>query len=213
MQQRYYDPIAGRFLSVDPVTTDAKSGEHFGRYHYANNNPFKYTDPDGQIPALALFAIGAAQGAIGAMRDPNASTGSIVAGAIGGGVSGLMGGMAIVGKTLVASATQAFVAGTMGNTAGQIIGSAASPGGPKPADPVQAVVQGGLSAVGGGAGHAAAAAVRGAATAAQTASVAATVSTAATTVANTAVPASLGGMAASKANLPPPPPDKKTPGN
>ena len=48
MQQRYYDPIAGRFLSVDPITTDANSGSHFGRYDYVNNNPFKYTDPDGR---------------------------------------------------------------------------------------------------------------------------------------------------------------------
>jgi RHS repeat-associated protein len=50
MQQRYYDPIAGRFLSVDPVTTNAKDGSFFGRYHYANNNPFKFKDPDGRAP-------------------------------------------------------------------------------------------------------------------------------------------------------------------
>lgn len=48
MQQRYYDPIAGRFLSVDPVTTNAKDGSFFGRYHYANNNPYKFVDPDGR---------------------------------------------------------------------------------------------------------------------------------------------------------------------
>jgi hypothetical protein len=49
MQQRYYDPVASRFLSVDPVTTDASSGSHFNRYVYGNNNPYKYTDPDGRI--------------------------------------------------------------------------------------------------------------------------------------------------------------------
>ena len=48
MQQRYYDPIAGRFLSVDPVTTDADTGYAFNRYAYANNNPYRYTDPDGR---------------------------------------------------------------------------------------------------------------------------------------------------------------------
>jgi RHS repeat-associated protein len=54
MQQRYYDPIAGRFLSVDPVTTNAKDGSFFGRYHYANNNPYKFKDPDGRAADLAL---------------------------------------------------------------------------------------------------------------------------------------------------------------
>jgi RHS repeat-associated protein len=48
MQQRYYDPLAGRFLSVDPVTTDAKTGDHFNRYVYGENNPYKFKDPDGR---------------------------------------------------------------------------------------------------------------------------------------------------------------------
>jgi RHS repeat-associated protein len=48
MQQRYYDPVVGRFLTVDPVVTDADSGRGFGRYHYAENNPYRYTDPDGR---------------------------------------------------------------------------------------------------------------------------------------------------------------------
>jgi RHS repeat-associated protein len=50
MQQRYYDPVAGRFLSEDPVLTDANSGASFNRYVYANNNPYKYIDPDGRDP-------------------------------------------------------------------------------------------------------------------------------------------------------------------
>jgi RHS repeat-associated protein len=48
MQQRYYDPIAGRFLSVDPVTTDANTGKDFGRYTYVDNNPYSKVDPDGR---------------------------------------------------------------------------------------------------------------------------------------------------------------------
>jgi RHS repeat-associated protein len=48
MQQRYYDPVAGRFLSVDPVLTDANTGASFNRYNYANNSPYKYIDPDGR---------------------------------------------------------------------------------------------------------------------------------------------------------------------
>jgi peptidoglycan L-alanyl-D-glutamate endopeptidase CwlK len=49
MQQRYYDPQVGRFLSVDPVTALAKGDmRHFNRYAYAYNNPHTFTDPDGR---------------------------------------------------------------------------------------------------------------------------------------------------------------------
>ena len=48
MQQRYYDPVIGRFLSVDPVTANSVNGGNFNRYWYANNNPYKFTDPDGR---------------------------------------------------------------------------------------------------------------------------------------------------------------------
>lgn len=48
MQQRYYDPAIGRFLSVDPVTADATTGDNFNRYKYAANNPYRFTDPDGR---------------------------------------------------------------------------------------------------------------------------------------------------------------------
>jgi RHS repeat-associated protein len=48
MQARYYDPVVGRFLSVDPVGPKAGDGFVFDRYDYANNNPIRYTDPDGR---------------------------------------------------------------------------------------------------------------------------------------------------------------------
>jgi RHS repeat-associated protein len=59
MQQRYYDPMAGRFLSVDPV---AASAGGFNRYWYANNNPYKNIDPDGRNP-VAIAAAGCAASA------------------------------------------------------------------------------------------------------------------------------------------------------
>lgn len=55
MQQRYYDPVAGRFLSIDPLLTDANTGSSFNRYDYANNNPYKFIDPDGRDPELPSF--------------------------------------------------------------------------------------------------------------------------------------------------------------
>jgi RHS repeat-associated protein len=50
MQQRYYDPAIARFLSVDPVGPLADPTNHFGRYHYGLNNPYRFTDPDGREP-------------------------------------------------------------------------------------------------------------------------------------------------------------------
>lgn len=49
MQQRYYDPQSGRFLSNDPVSADPNRGASFNRYNYANNNPYRFTDPDGRL--------------------------------------------------------------------------------------------------------------------------------------------------------------------
>ncbi len=49
MQARYYDPVAGRFLGVDPVHVDLGSRGNFGRYAYANNNPYGFVDPDGRL--------------------------------------------------------------------------------------------------------------------------------------------------------------------
>ena len=40
MQQRYYDPQIGRFLSVDPVAANTVNGWNFNRYNYAANNPY-----------------------------------------------------------------------------------------------------------------------------------------------------------------------------
>lgn len=59
MGYRFYDPQIGRFLSPDPVSTYRGGIQHFGRYHYANNNPYKYNDPDGRV---AQFFWGAAIG-------------------------------------------------------------------------------------------------------------------------------------------------------
>lgn len=56
MQQRYYDPVAGRFLSVDPVLTHVDTGSSFNRYMYANNSPYKYIDPDGRVAFLIPLA-------------------------------------------------------------------------------------------------------------------------------------------------------------
>lgn len=42
------EPVSARFLSPDPVPTFPNDGTNFNRYWYANDNPYKFTDPDGR---------------------------------------------------------------------------------------------------------------------------------------------------------------------
>jgi RHS repeat-associated protein len=53
MQARYYDPVIGRFYSNDPVGFIGNP-HSFNRYAYANNNPYKYVDPDGRLPVIPI---------------------------------------------------------------------------------------------------------------------------------------------------------------
>jgi RHS repeat-associated protein len=48
MGARYYDPLIGRFMGVDPQAVNPADGHSINRYAYANNNPYKYVDPDGR---------------------------------------------------------------------------------------------------------------------------------------------------------------------
>lgn len=60
MGGRYYNPTIGRFLSIDPKEADPSDLHSLNRYAYANNNPYRYVDPDGRTPVdLAFFAIDA----------------------------------------------------------------------------------------------------------------------------------------------------------
>ena len=57
MGARYYDPGIGRFMGVDAAPADPGSGHGFNRYAYANNNPYKYVDPDGHSPIDVAFLV------------------------------------------------------------------------------------------------------------------------------------------------------------
>ncbi len=54
MQARFYDPLVGRFLSTDPIHFQDDNPFTFNRYAYANNNPYRYKDPNGKY-AEAIF--------------------------------------------------------------------------------------------------------------------------------------------------------------
>ena len=51
---RYYDPEVGRFTGIDPVGFQEGNLHSFNRFSYGNNNPVKYSDPDGQNGVLYL---------------------------------------------------------------------------------------------------------------------------------------------------------------
>lgn len=56
MGARYYDPIVGRFMAIDPIGYKESNIHSFNRYAYANNNPYGYVDPDGRAAKLIKAA-------------------------------------------------------------------------------------------------------------------------------------------------------------
>ncbi len=57
MNARLYDPYNGRMLSPDNYTTGKWGTQGYNKYSYANNNPLKYTDPDGDWIHILVGAI------------------------------------------------------------------------------------------------------------------------------------------------------------
>ncbi|CAN7409186.1 RHS repeat-associated core domain-containing protein [Acidovorax sp. LjRoot117] len=73
MGARYYMPLLGRFTGIDPVEFVPEQPHSFNRYAYANNNPYRYVDPDGRyaIPLLALATVLVVAGNSDAMKPEN----------------------------------------------------------------------------------------------------------------------------------------------
>jgi RHS repeat-associated protein len=86
MQARYYDPVAGRFLGVDPVHVDLGSGGNFNRYWYGNDNPYKFVDPDGRFVVVLPFIGKCAVGCVAAVSTGVLAAGKIVSDALQGAV-------------------------------------------------------------------------------------------------------------------------------
>jgi len=55
MGARWYDPVVGRFMAIDPKDFAEGNVHSFNRYNYANNNPYSFTDPDGRSPKPNLW--------------------------------------------------------------------------------------------------------------------------------------------------------------
>lgn len=64
MNARLYDPALGRFLAPDPYVQAPDFTQNFNRYSYCVNNPFAYTDPNGEsFTAMAIIIGGGLVGA------------------------------------------------------------------------------------------------------------------------------------------------------
>ena len=58
MNGRVYDPLLGKFLSVDPIVGDPNNLQAYNRYGYVFNQPTRYADPSGNCP-VCFFVVGA----------------------------------------------------------------------------------------------------------------------------------------------------------
>ncbi|WP_301836092.1 RHS repeat-associated core domain-containing protein [Pseudidiomarina terrestris] len=122
MQQRYYDANIGRFYSNDPVDAmeAIRRGQPvhgFNRYAYVNNNPYKYTDPNGEwLQAIYGAIAGAAGGYVSSGEGFVNTAVGMVSGALAGGAVGL--------ANPFASHTAGIIAGGMvASASGQVTAS------------------------------------------------------------------------------------------
>ena len=140
MNARLYDPILGRFLSPDPYVVNTGFSQDFNRYTYARNNPFLYTDQNGEFihliigaaiggilnlafninnisnfwQGLGYFGVGALAGAVSAGVGAGVSSMLPVSGAASGGFSA-----GFLGTSLATTATSSFISGAaIGGAAG-----------------------------------------------------------------------------------------------
>lgn len=118
MNARLYDPHTGRMLSPDIAVTMPHSTQGYNRYSYANNNPLKYTDPDGNeiVSAIIIGAvIGVAMNGISnVVQQKNFFNGwlkAAILGAVSGGISDGIGTIAADLAVELSKTTVALVQG------------------------------------------------------------------------------------------------------
>ncbi len=82
---RFYDPVVGRFVSVDPFAVLYPS---IAPPVYVANNPVNFVDPDGQFIAMAVGTIvGGASGALKAYNNGTDVWAGAGEGAVAGGIN------------------------------------------------------------------------------------------------------------------------------
>lgn len=127
---RYYDPLLGRFMGIDPVGVDENNVHSHNRYAYGNNNPYKFVDPTGNIAETALDVVSLGLSIAQYNQDPSILNGiGLAYDVIGTAVPILPAGFGIIrsaGKAgasgvEAASDTKTFITYGVRNAEGEIV--------------------------------------------------------------------------------------------
>ena len=133
LESRYYDPITGRFITIDDISyIDPETINGLNLYAYCNNNPVSNVDPNGNkwwhwlIGAIIIIGLGVATALTGGAAG--VILGSAFYGAITGAVSSAVIGGVIGGISSVVSGDgffSGFIEGaSTGFMSGALIGGA-----------------------------------------------------------------------------------------
>ena len=76
---RYYDPLLGRFLGLDPAPVDPGDIHGLSKYSYGNNNPYRYVDPDGRAVETVIDVISLGLSIAAFRQEPSLGNGLGVA--------------------------------------------------------------------------------------------------------------------------------------
>lgn len=154
MNGRIYDPIQGRMLSPDNYVAKLWRTQAYNRESYANNNPLKYTDADGNntlvVAVIVAVAVSAVSYTIHVATCPGGFSnwnwvnfaGSLITGAVQGmltyGIGSPFGATGNIGHELlraVAHGSEGYIfgltsgnetAGFLSSASGSLVGSAFS---------------------------------------------------------------------------------------
>ena len=129
---RYYDPVIGRFLSIDPAGVEPGNVYSFNRYAYGNGNPYRFRDPNGMWAEDIVFAaISMSLGTVSLqhnLRQGNVASAAVdVAGIVADGIAAALPGVpAIAGMSIAAARGGGKLAGEVAEKGESLIYRAAS---------------------------------------------------------------------------------------
>jgi RHS repeat-associated protein len=120
LEQRYYDPAIGRFLTPDPIGWAGG----LNLYAYCDNDPLNYVDPSGLFWREILSVLGGIAGALAGL--PEGGVGAIPGGIYGSAAGGYL-GSGLDGNPIPRALRDGVVDGAMtaaGGKAGQLAAGA-----------------------------------------------------------------------------------------